>query len=633
MLIFIKKSIRIVFAVRSIHPVLVPRGESFMCGITGIVAQENVGYPLVEAMESLEYRGYDSAGVATLNGYLDVRKDIGKLAEVEDRLQLSAMKGTAGIAHTRWATHGGVTRENAHPHTSGNEFAIVHNGIIENYRTLRANLEAEGYVFCSETDSEVIAHLIAAHYRRGLSIEQALRAAAQELQGAYAFALVTTHAPETLFCAKNESPLVIGIGSNAMYLASDANAFAPYTKTAIYLEDGQYAILEPTRYAVRSTETGWIHFPSPETLSDDMGRRATMGHYPNYMSKEIEEGALCVEHALAIPHEQIQTLAEKIAVSRQTYFTGMGTAFYVAQIAQYYFASLADRYIPAISADEFLALAKLRQNDLVLAVSQSGETYDTLKALRYAKQSGAKTAAVVNVPGSTMTREVDQAIMQGSGPEMCVLSTKSTVAQIAILLRVALEVGKMDGIIPSLAYAEAYENLVALPDLLRETYEVVIPQARSIADLAETNNWFFIGRGIYNAIAYESALKFKEVTYQHAEGMPAGFLKHGSISLIDESMHTIAFLPTTEESGLLNATLSNIQEIRARKGLVVGVHHQKDEILSPNFDLEVILPPAPALIAPFLQLTAGQMIAYHAALRLGRNIDKPRGLAKSVTVV
>lgn len=608
-------------------------GRNNMCGITGIIGFENVGPRLFEAMQSLEYRGYDSAGKAMLNGRLEIRKDIGKLADVEEKLRLSSMSGHVGIAHTRWATHGGVTKQNAHPHASEDgAFVIVHNGIVENHRGLRTNLEASGFRFQSETDSEVIVHLIAAHHRRGLTIEKALRATTEELQGAYAFALLTTHTPDKLYCARKESPLILGVGNNAMYLASDANAFAPYTRKAVYLQDGEYAVLEAKQYSIRSLKTGEILFRSPETLSDDMGQRSYLGHYPNYMSKEMEEGATCVERACAVPHEQILALAERVARSKKTRLTGMGTAYYVAQVVQYYFATLTGKDVCAISADEFGTLAKLRKRDLALAVSQSGETYDTLQVLLYAKDCGAQIAAVVNVPGSSITRMVDQAIMQNSGPEMCVLSTKSTISQIAVLLRVALEVGLIDGTLSPAAYAEACEQLSALPDLLRETYEMVIPQARNIADYAEIKNWFYIGRGIYSAVAFESALKFKEVTYQHAEGMPAGFLKHGSISLIDKLMYTVAFLPPMEVHDIFNKTLSNVAEIRARNGFVIGVHHQKDETIAANFDAQVVLPRAPNLTAPFLHLAAGQMIAYHAALRLGRNIDKPRGLAKSVTV-
>jgi glucosamine--fructose-6-phosphate aminotransferase (isomerizing) len=305
----------------------------------------------------------------------------------------------------------------------------------------------------------------------------------------------------------------------------------------------------------------------------------------------------------------------------------------VALVAQYYFAMLADCYIPTVSADEFTALGKVGEGALTLAVSQSGETYDTLKALRYTKLRSGQTAAIVNVPGSSMVREVDQAILQGAGPEICVLSTKSTLSQITILLRVALELARMRGQCSERVCRAHYLSLETLPLILREVYTDLVPQVRRVSQsYCQTKNWFFIGRGIYSAVALESALKFKEVSYLHAEGMPGGFLKHGTIALIDDNTHSIAFIPPAEETDLLHATLSNIQEIRARGGLVIGVHHQKDDSLRPSLDDGIVVPETPALVAPFIQLTAGQMLAYHTALALGRNIDKPRALAKSVTV-
>jgi glucosamine--fructose-6-phosphate aminotransferase (isomerizing) len=286
-----------------------------------------------------------------------------------------------------------------------------------------------------------------------------------------------------------------------------------------------------------------------------------------------------------------------------------------------------------VSADEFTSMGKVGQGCLTLAVSQSGETYDTLKALRYTKHRHGHTAAIVNVPGSSMAREVDQVILQGSGPEICVLSTKSTISQVTILLRVALELARLRGHLSERLHRVHSLALHALPATLRDLYTDLVPQVRRVGQTyCQTKNWFFIGRGIYSAVALESALKFKEVSYLHAEGMPGGFLKHGTIALIDDSTHSVAFIPPVEETDLLHATLSNIQEIRARGGLVIGVHHQKDESLRPALDEEIVLPEAPALVAPLVQLTLGQMLAYHTALALGRNIDKPRALAKSVTV-
>jgi glucosamine--fructose-6-phosphate aminotransferase (isomerizing) len=350
------------------------------------------------------------------------------------------------------------------------------------------------------------------------------------------------------------------------------------------------------------------------------------------MLKEIHEGANCIDTVLALPPVDITAMAQRIHDSSQTFLTGVGTAYYVALLAQYYFATLADCYIPAISADEFPTLGKVTDGCLTLAVSQSGETYDTLKALRYTKLRGGQTAAVVNVPGSTMAREVEQVILQGAGPEICVLSTKSTISQITILLRVALALAGLRGQCTTNVQHAYYRILEALPATLRNMYTELLPQVRRVAHrYYQTQNWFFIGRGIYSAVALESALKFKEVSYLHAEGMPGGFLKHGTIALIDENTHSIAFLPTMEDT-LLQATLTNVQEIRARGGLVIGIHHQKDESLRPSLDDEIVLPEVPPLVSPLVQLTAGQMLAYHTGLVLGRNIDKPRALAKSVTV-
>lgn len=606
-----------------------------MCGITGIISTRNICTELYEGMQSLEYRGYDSAGMAVLrDGKIEVRKDAGKLSEVEQRQRLSGMSGHLGIAHTRWATHGGVSRINSHPHLSHNqEFAIVHNGIIDNYQALRSELQAQGHVFQSETDSEVIAHLIEADFARGCDVEAALVSATSRLAGAFAFALLTPHAPDTLFCARHESPLVIGVADATLYVASDVNAFGKYTRRVVYLNDGEYALLRPHDYRIKSLASRTELSRPPEEISWQVGSPTDKGPYPHYMLKEIHAGAPCIETALELPQADLSALAQRMLDSRHTFLTGVGTAYYVALVAQYYFATLADRYVPAVSSDEFLTLGKPGPGSLTLAISQSGETYDTLKALRSSKAQGGQTAAVVNVPGSSMAREVDQVILQGAGPEICVLSTKSTISQIAILLRLALEVARLDGQLGPDGYRTHVQALHALPDTLRQMYTDLVPQVRHVAQrYCRTGNWFFIGRGIYSAVALESALKFKEVSYLHAEGMPGGFLKHGTIALIDAFTHSIAFLPPAAEAPLLNATLANVQEIRARGGLVIGLHHQKDESLRPSLDEEIVLPATPALVAPLVQLTAGQMLAYHTGLALGRNIDQPRALAKSVTV-
>jgi glucosamine--fructose-6-phosphate aminotransferase (isomerizing) len=606
-----------------------------MCGITGIISTRNICQQLFEGMQTLEYRGYDSAGVAMLDhGSIEVRKDAGKIAEVDHLWQLSAMRGHVGIAHTRWATHGAVNQVNSHPHISYDaRFAIVHNGIIENYQLLREELQVQGYTFRSQTDSEVIAHLIAASYAGGASVEEALVIATRRLQGAFAFAMLTSQAPNMLFCARQESPLVIGIGDDALFLASDVNAFAKYTRRAVYLNDGEYALLQPQDYVIKSLKTTAVVPRQPVPIQWDAGNSADKGPYPHFMLKEIHEGATCVATALELSQAELAALAQRIATSQRVLLTGVGTAYYVALVAQYYFASLAKCYLPAISADELPSLAQPGPGDLTIAVSQSGETYDTLKALRYTKLHGGQTAAVVNVPGSSMVREVDQAILQGAGPEICVLSTKSTISQITILLRVALELARQRQLMGNEQYAEHLSALASLPETLRRMYTDLVPTVRRLGQAyCHIQNWFFIGRGIYSPVALESALKFKEVSYLHAEGMSGGFLKHGTIALIDDHTHSVAFIPHTAEHDLLNATLTNIHEIRTRGGLVVGVHQHKDESWRLNLDAEIIVPETPLLVTPLVHLTAGQMLAYHTALALGRNIDKPRALAKSVTV-
>lgn len=606
-----------------------------MCGITGIVSTREIGHELFAGMQRLEYRGYDSAGMAVLQqGQLDIRKDTGKIDQVERRQHLSSMRGTVGVAHTRWATHGGVSQSNSHPHLSSDgKFALVHNGIVENYVQLRSELQAQGVVFQSETDSEVIVQLIASYYASCRDIETALVEAIRRLEGAFAFALITPDAPETLFCARNESPLVIGVGETAVYLGSDVHAFGDYAHNVVYMNDCEYALLRPSGYTIKSLMTRDVIARPMESIEWQGANLADKGPYPHYMLKEIHEGADCIETVLGIPDAEIRSMARRMMHAKRTYLTGVGTAYYVALIAQYVLARLADCYTPTISADEFVTLGKVDDQCLTLAVSQSGETYDTLKALRFARARGGQTAAVVNVPGSSMAREVDQVLLQGAGPEICVLSTKSTISQVCALMRVALELASLQGLLGTAAYREHVQALEAVPDTLRDMYQDLLPQVRRIGrSYCQTPNWFFIGRGIHSAVALESALKFKEVSYLHAEGMPGGFLKHGTIALIDDKTHSIAFLPPASDAPLLNSTLANVQEIRARGGLVIGIHHQKDDSLKGSLDDEIIVPEVPALTAPLVQLTVGQMLAYHTALALGRNIDKPRALAKSVTV-
>lgn len=602
-----------------------------MCGISAIAAKNDIAAKLFHSIKNLEYRGYDSCGMAVSgdNGIV-VRKNIGNVEQVNTKEQLVGMNGNVGIAHTRWATHGGVSRENSHPHTGCTpDFTVVHNGIVSNYKEIRKELEAKGHKFISETDTEVIPHLIEENYAGGGTVESALVATLRKLKGTYAFAMITNHDKGVIYCAKSESPLVIGIGDDEMFVGSDVNAFIDYTKNIVFMNNGEYAIVSKDSYVIKDMRTCSEVSREIKKIEWD-AEMAKKGGYPHYMLKEIYEQPNTILNAMKIGGEEIRELSGMINDSDITYITGIGTTYYVGLIAQYYFSKVCGKYIPVISSDEFENVASLTKKSFVIAVSQSGETYDTLRALRYAKEAGAKTAAIVNVIGSSMSREVDFAIMQGSGPEICVLSTKAAMAQVVLLMRTAIEtaIKKKGGNGGRTAEFEKTMNETPsnVKRLLNE-YQGII---RNIAYRnAKVHNWLYLGRGIYYPVALEASLKMKEVTYIHAEGMPGGFMKHGTISLIDNSMNSLVFVPPKTEESIYELTLSGVEEIRARKGRVIGIHFGAPEEL---FDESIRLPEAPALISPLIQLVAGQLFAYYTATALKRNVDKPRSLAKSVTV-
>ncbi|MBD3304863.1 glutamine--fructose-6-phosphate transaminase (isomerizing), partial [candidate division KSB3 bacterium] len=439
-----------------------------MCGIVGIVGSSTVSDRLFRCIKNLEYRGYDSCGIAVLAGQqIEIRKNIGSVDEVNTIEHLAEAQGNLGLAHTRWATHGGVTQVNAHPHLSADSsFAVVHNGIISNYRELREELIQAGHTFRSETDTEVIPHLLEAAYRQEQDVEQAMVKTFQRLQGTYAFAFITPHAPQQIFCARKESPLVLGVGQESMFLASDINSFIDYTRDVVFLHDHEYAIIRRDTYMIKSTKTEKLIPREVQHITWSPGA-AKKGGFPTFMLKEIHEQPDTVRTALSIDLAAIQKLAHMIADHRQTYLVGVGTTYYVALIAQYYFSALAGKYLPAISSDEFEYVAEVDTQTLAVYASQSGETYDTLKALRFAEHHGAKSAAIVNVVGSSLSRQVDHAIMQGSGPEICVLSTKAAIAQITILLRVALELGKLLGTLSEKRYQEHQHHLAGFPDAIQ----------------------------------------------------------------------------------------------------------------------------------------------------------------------
>jgi glucosamine--fructose-6-phosphate aminotransferase (isomerizing) len=604
-----------------------------MCGISGIVDLEPIGTRLFTSIRNLEYRGYDSCGIATLHeGQINARKNIGGVDEVNSTEQLDQLPGTIGIAHTRWATHGGVTQENAHPHLSmRNEFAIAHNGIISNYQRLREQLVQQGFEFRSLTDSEVISNLLENAFYEEQDVEQALQSTLKKLEGTFGLVMISLHDPERIYAAKRESPLMVGLGEGTNYVGSDINAFLEYTRRAWVLEDGEYAVLSRERVIIRKFPSG-KEVVQKQVLQIEWDLETTKkGAHSHYMIKEIFDEPQTIRQVLKVPDEQIQKLADSLTVATQTYLIGVGTTFYVAQLGQYFFSSLASRFFPVVSSDEFHAVGQVQPGNAVLAVSQSGETYDTKHALAMAKERGAQTAGIVNVMGSSISMMVDQVIMQGSGPEICVVSTKTALAQALILLRTALLAGGKN--IPEKRRNALHQSLLDFPDLVQRVLNEKSGFVRNLANAtSHVDHWLYLGCGAYYPVAMESALKMKEVTYCHAEGMPAGFLKHGTLSMVEPRIHSLLFVPPPEDAVLHERTLVAMEEIRTRGGTVVGFYFEGDEASRPLLNHSVELPPTDPVLAPVLQMIVAQLFAYYVALALNRNIDKPRNLAKSVTV-
>jgi len=605
-----------------------------MCGISGAVGLKNISELLFEGIRNLEYRGYDSCGVALMNKTrLLIKKDIGGVEEFYRKHNVLQLKSKIGIAHTRWATHGKVTRENTHPFTSSDgNFAVVHNGIISNYRPLRAQLQKEGFKFSSETDTEILSHLLEKFYKRSRNVEKALIKVLNLIEGTFALAFITSYLPDQIFCAKRESPLMLGIGDEIKFVGSDFNAFIDHTKNAVILDDGEYAILSRDTYVVKNLLSK-EEVSKPITKIEWDSETSKKGGYPHYMLKEIYEQPQTISNALDLEPSGLDDIVDLFAKSRNSYLLVVGTTFYVAKYAKYVFSQLAQEFFPSISSDEFLALANVDKQSLVFSASQSGETFDTLSALKHAKAKGARTAAVVNVMGSSIARLVDKVVLQGSGPEICVISTKAALSQMVILTLVAMKLALKKKVITRKTYKLHLKALQDLPEIIQGILNERSGFIHRLASkYSKSRNWLYLGRGVYYPIALESALKMKEVAYIHAEGMPGGFLKHGTLAMIDDDVFSIVFVPPPEDKALYESTLHSIEEIRARSGFVLGIHFTQQGKNQNLYSEELILPNVPPLTAPLVQLVIGQLFAYFTATTLKRNIDKPRSLAKSVTV-
>lgn len=605
-----------------------------MCGISGVVGLKDISNALFETIRNLEYRGYDSCGVALLNkNSIVVKKNVGGVEEFYRKENVLRHKSSIGIAHTRWATHGRVTRENTHPHQScDGKFAVVHNGIVSNYRALKESLVRLGHRFESETDTEVIPHLLEENHRKLNNVEAAFVKTLCELEGTFAIAFVSTYHPDRIFCAKRESPLMLGIGDEIKFVGSDFNSFIDYTKNAVIIDDGEYAIVSRDSYMVKNYLTR-EEVAKPITKIEWDSETSKKGGFPHYMLKEIHEQPQTVTNALDVEDAVLDKVVERIAQSGQGHLVGVGTTYYVAQFGQYMISSLAGQSLFAVSSDEFAALSNVGRDSFVLALSQSGETYDTLAAVKHAKSRGARTAAVVNVMGSSLSRLADNVVLQGSGPEICVISTKAALAQMVILVRIGLKLALRKNAMTAVAFDRSMSVLRDLPGIIQAVLNERSGFIHRIAhEYFKIKHWLYLGRGVYYPIALESALKMKEVAYVHAEGMPGGFLKHGTLAMIDKDIYSIVFIPPREEKALYEATLHSVEEIRARSGFVLGIHFDERGKNKNLFSEELILPNVSPLIAPLLQLVIGQLFAYFTATSLKRDIDKPRSLAKSVTV-
>jgi len=607
-----------------------------MCGIVGIIGREPVAGHLVEALKRLEYRGYDSAGVATLDhGALGRRRAEGKLAALERRLTREPLAGNIGIGHTRWATHGKPTESNAHPHAT-DRVAVAHNGIIENFRELRERLTKNGAKFGSETDTEVVAHLVTDEMKKGKPPVEAVAATLKQLRGAFALAFLFAGEDDLMIGARKGSPLAIGYGDGEMYLGSDAIALAPFTDTISYLEDGDWAVM--THKGVEIHDEHGARVEREVLKSTASAQLVDKGNHKHFMAKEIHEQPEVVGHTLA---HYIDMTTEKVALPGKLPFdwkklkrlslSACGTAYYAGLVAKYWFERFAKLPVEIDYASEFrYREAPLEKGDLAIFISQSGETADTLATLRYAKQHKQHVMCVVNVPTSTIARESEVVLPTLAGPEIGVASTKAFTCQLAVLACIAIAAGRARGELSATDEQKLVRALIEVPRLMADALKLE-PQVEALAhDLAKVKDVLYLGRGTSFPIALEGALKLKEISYIHAEGYAAGELKHGPIALIDETMPVIVIAPFDR---VFEKTVSNMQEVAARGGrIILMTDPQGSKEATIDSTVTLTLPDMASTVTPLVYAIPVQLIAYHTAVAIGTDVDQPRNLAKSVTV-
>ena len=614
-----------------------------MCGIVAYIGPSDALPVLLDGLRRLEYRGYDSAGLALLNpGGIEVRKAVGRIANLATEIENFPIRGQAGISHTRWATHGAVTRDNAHPHADqSGKLHLVHNGVIENYQTLREQLQERGHVFHSQTDTEVLAHLVGEAFDRstsrdGAALIEALRQALRQVIGTYGISVIHAEVPGLIVGARRGSPLVLGIGKHEHFLASDVSAIVAHTREVVYLNDYEIVAIQAEGFEISTVSGTGADFQVSKV--EFTAESVDKGKFPHYMLKEIHEqpnsvrdalrGRLSIEEATAKLGGLNMTNAELRAVDR-VILTGCGTALHSALVGEYLIESLSHIPVECEFASEFrYRNIPLDRDTLVFVISQSGETADTLAALRESQRKGHRTLGICNNVASTIARESDGGVYMHAGPEIGVAATKSFTSQLTIFALLGLLLGR----IRHLSHSDGRDiiaEMEKLPDLVARTLELETQVAAIAKKYARAQNFLFMGRQAHYPVALEGALKLKEISYISASGYPSAELKHGVIALVTEETPSVFIAP---QDAVFEKNLSNIEEVKARKGPVIAIGTEGDTSLRKVCDEVILIPDAPVYLSPILSVIPLQMLAYHIANELGCDVDKPRNLAKSVTV-
>ena len=613
-----------------------------MCGIVGYIGDKQAGDIIVKGLERLEYRGYDSAGIALLNGTLDIKKGKGKVQVLKNKLQAHPSAGKIGIGHTRWATHGAPNDVNSHPHISeSGEIALVHNGIIENYNSLKKQLKSKGRSFQSDTDTEVVAQLIEEIYENGngddITFEKAVRLALKQVVGTYGLAILNIEEPDRIIVARKGSPLLLGVGDGEMFIASDASPIVGHTKKVVYLDDGEMAVVTKGGYEVKTIDdvslTKKVH-----ELALSLDEIEKSG-YPHFMLKEIFEQpraiADCLRGRLDVENHSVQLggltdVLDQLVEADRLVIAACGTSWHAGLVGEYLFEHLAKLPVEVEYASEFRYREPLiTEDDVMLVTSQSGETADTLAALRTAKERGALALGVCNVVGSTIARDTDAGVYTHAGPEIGVASTKAFTTQVSVLAMMAILLGQKRGTIEEEYAARLIEELNEIPGKI----EQILEHSESIKDMAElftyAPNFLYLGRTYNFPVALEGALKLKEISYIHAEGYPAAEMKHGPIALIDAMMPVVVIAATDHTNDKM---ISNIEEVKAREGRIIAITGEENEEVMDLAEFNCPIPETEDCLSPLLTSIPLQLISYYIAVNRGCNVDQPRNLAKSVTV-